>query len=294
MFARTFKTLTGMGLAGFVLAGCVGQQLEMAREAPSGAAPFEKALYKNYVSLAAAEYAEGDFRDSDAFADRAIAAGGGAPPGPEPVDARKIAAEHQGALKAAYRELNEALEAGSAKFPKLAAIAQTSYDCWMQEQEEDLQPGHIAGCRADFEFALGALKAALTPPPPPKKAEAPKPKPEPRRYEKYVVLFDHDSSAVSKGEEKTINKAVLSIDTHPASRVIVSGFTDRSGPAAYNLKLAERRALAVAEILDENSSTDLAGKIEIKAHGEARNEVPTGDGVREPKNRRAQIDVVRR
>lgn len=294
--ARTTKVLTGMGLATVLLAGCVGQQLGMAKNTAAGGGPFDKALYSQYLKLSQLEYDESDYTDSDAFANRAMEAAAGTPPGPEMVGARNIPPESVGALKSAYRELNAVLDVGSVRLPKLAAIAQTSFDCWMQEQEENLQPEDIAKCKADFEFAMGALKAATAPKPKKKKAAAPAPAPKKmaKRYQKYLVLFDHDSATISKDEVKSLNKAVLSIDGAAPSRVIVTGYTDTTGNAAYNLALSEKRAKAVAAMLDENSSTDLGNTIEVKFYGEDRPEVDSGDNKREPKNRRVKIDVIRK
>ena len=108
-----------------------------------------------------------------------------------------------------------------------------------------------------------------------------------------MILFDLESADVSADGQKTINKAVMSIDQHGAKRVVVSGFTDRSGSDAYNQKLSQKRAENVAAVLQENSSTDLLGLMEVKAYGEERNAVPTADGKWEPKNRRVKIDVIR-
>ena len=296
--ARTTKVLTGMGLATVLLAGCVGQQLGVAKSTAAGGGTFDKALYSQYLKLSRMEYSEADYTDSDVFANRAIAAASGNPAPPEMVGARKIPPEHVGALKSAYRQLNEVLDVGSVRLPKLAAMAQSSFECWMQEQEENLQPADIAKCKSDFSFAMGALKAGTAPKMKKKKkkvaaAPAPAPKLKARRYEKYIVLFDHDSSKISKGETKPVNKAVLTVDNAPPRRVIVTGYADRSGNADYNKMLSDMRAKAVAALLDENSSTDLSGIIEIKSYGEERNEVDTADGKREPKNRRVKIDIIR-
>jgi OmpA-OmpF porin, OOP family len=290
--ARSTKLLTGMGLAGFVLAGCVGQQLQMAEQVTPGGGPFDKALFAQYLNLAKMEYSEADYGDSDAFANRAIASAGGTPPGPEAVEAREIPAQFVGELKSALRELNGVLDAGSVRFPRTAAKAQAAFDCWMQEQEENLQPDHIAKCKGDFTSALNALKAALAPQPKAKKVAAPA-APALKKYENFTVLFDHDSSKITKTAGKNVNKAVLAVDTVAPKSVIISGYADRSGNANYNMTLSGNRANAVAGMLTENASTDLGGKISVKVYGEKNNKVLTANGKREPKNRRVKIEVIR-
>jgi OOP family OmpA-OmpF porin len=292
--SRSTKLLSGIGLAAFLLAGCAGQQLQMAEKATPGGGPFDKELFAQYLALAKAEYAEADYGDSDAFANRALASAAGTPPGPEAVEARDIPPQFVGELKAAFRELNEVLDVGAVRFPKVAAKAQAAFDCWLQEQEENLQPEDIAKCKGDFTSALNALKAALAPAPAPKKAAAPAaPAPAVKKYENFTVLFAHDSSAISKDEGKNVNQAVLAIDTAAPKKVIISGYADRSGNADYNMTLSGNRAGAVAWMLQDNASTDLKGKIDIKVYGETNNKVLTADGKREPKNRRVKIEVIR-
>jgi len=65
--------------------------------------------------------------------------------------------------------------------------------------------------------------------------------------------------------------------------VQVTGFTDTSGSAAYNQKLSERRANAVAEVLVQDGvpQTNLV----VTGRGQNDLRVPTPDGVREPQSR---------
>jgi OmpA-OmpF porin, OOP family len=291
--ARSTKLLSGMGLAAFVLAGCVGQQLQMAKDTTPGGGPFDKALFAQYLNLAKMEYSEADYGDSDAFAMRAMDSAAGTPPGPEEVGARAIPSQFVGELKSAYRKLGEVLDAGSVRYPKTAAKAQAAFDCWMQEQEENLQPDHIAKCKGDFNSAYNALKTALAPQP---KAKKPKPAPaapKAKKYENFTVLFAHDSSKIDKKAGRNVNKAVLAIDTAAPKSVIISGYADRSGNANYNMTLSGKRANGVAAMLTENASTELGGKVAVKVYGEKNNKVLTADGKREPKNRRVKIEIIR-
>ena len=58
--------------------------------------------------------------------------------------------------------LTEAMAKGGAlKSGRYAAAAQTSFDCWMQEAEENFQPKHIAACRNNFYGAMTLLEAAV-------------------------------------------------------------------------------------------------------------------------------------
>ena len=71
------------------------------------------------------------------------------------------------------------------------------------------------------------------------------------------------------------------------TRIEVNGFTDRSGPADYNMQLSIRRANAVAAELVRRGVP--RNEIVTRGFGEENNLVPTADGVREPQNRRVEI-----
>ena len=69
--------------------------------------------------------------------------------------------------------------------------------------------------------------------------------------------------------------------------VTVTGYTDTSGSPAYNQKLSERRANAVATILAQMGVPPSAMTVSGRGQNDLR--VPTPDGVREPQNRRVEI-----
>jgi outer membrane protein OmpA-like peptidoglycan-associated protein len=74
-----------------------------------------------------------------------------------------------------------------------------------------------------------------------------------------------------------------------ATRVVVVGHTDSSGSPAYNVRLSERRAKAVADALVGLGVA--AGTLAVDWKGEAELAVATGDGVKEPLNRRSTIQI---
>ena len=67
----------------------------------------------------------------------------------------------------------------------------------------------------------------------------------------------------------------------------MAGHADTSGTQRYNQDLSRRRAQAVASELVRLGVPREA--ITVQAFGESRPLVPTGDGVREPQNRRVEI-----
>ncbi|EDP63489.1 OmpA/MotB [alpha proteobacterium BAL199] len=263
------------------LSACAGFQLDNAKGlTPSGDA-FSAGLYKEYLVLAEMEFAEGDYMDSDTFAARAIASANGKPPAPEELASRDIPAAAQGGLAEARRKLMEALDGGArtAK-PDAAARAQASFDCWMQEQEENFQPADIKWCKDRFDAAMAQLG---TPAP----AAAPKPS---ITFANFTVYFDFDKSTLTAQTQSTLIDAANAADDMAATNIEVSGYADRSGSEAYNMALSQRRADAVAKEL-----TTLIGAkapaMKRLAFGESQNKVVTPDGVKEAKNRRVKIEI---
>jgi OOP family OmpA-OmpF porin len=281
--------VVGSIAAAILVAGCAGQQLGKAKMVQPGGGEFSSTLYNEYIMLSQMEFDEGDYGDSDLFATRAMAAAGGENVPLEAVDFRMLPGVAKGEIAQAHRELSELLEATAREKASVnAAKAQAAYECWTQEQEENFQPKDIAACRDKFNSLLAAIKLAMAPAP----AAAPAPAPAPR-FANFAVYFGFDKSDVDDEGMKTLYQAVLAVDEMNPSTVTIKGFTDRAGSAEYNDKLAERRAREVARLLDDNTSTDLSGKIVIEVYGERDGIVETADGVREPRNRRALIEVVR-
>jgi hypothetical protein len=73
------------------------------------------------------------------------------------------------------------------------------------------------------------------------------------------------------------------------ARITATGHTDTSGPEAYNMALSLRRANAVKDALVREGVP--AQAISVIGRGEQGLLVQTGDGVREPQNRRVEIVV---
>ena len=250
---------------------------------------FTQALYAEYLALAEEEYGEGHYSAADDFARRAKASAEGNAPAPyNPADFN-IPGEHQGELAAAYRRLNEALAAGGpAAAPQNMARAQAMFDCWVEEQEEDIQPEDIARCRTAFEAAMANVDAALTPAEKPMKKAAPKPAPKPDQKD-WVVYFDFDRADLSDTAKAQIAEAAAFANS-VKSTISVRGHTDRSGTEEYNMGLSETRNESV--ILEMLESDIKANSVRAVALGESEPAVPTEDGVRHPKNRRVEISVI--
>jgi outer membrane protein OmpA-like peptidoglycan-associated protein len=84
-----------------------------------------------------------------------------------------------------------------------------------------------------------------------------------------------------------LNQAAATYRAGGAATVQVTGYTDRSGSAAYNQRLSVRRARHVAHILAHMGVPWKA--MAVAGRGENDNAVPTPNGVREPRNRRVTV-----
>jgi outer membrane protein OmpA-like peptidoglycan-associated protein len=132
------------------------------------------------------------------------------------------------------------------------------------------------GVMLGLTYKFGAPEAA--PPPPP----APAP-----QATSFMVFFDWDRSDLSQQALATIGQAAQAFKTKGNARITATGHTDTSGPESYNMALSLRRANAVKDALVRNGVPATA--IAVVGRGESQPLVQTGDGVREPQNRRVEI-----
>ena len=269
-----------------LVAACSAIDIEKTRALPSEGTTFQKALHVEYAQLAFEEDYEGDSDNAVFFDKKAHAAAQGKEVQPENTKAHKLPKNKVAELEAARIELVAALGSGAReKAPEHAAHAQAMFDCWMEEQEEDIQPKDIARCRSAFDKALAAAKREMVPAPvaakpPPKKVVPPR---------DYVLYFGTDSAKFDAIAEAVMKQAVADYKSRKKAKVYVAGHTDTVGNNDYNKILSDKRADAVSIRL---VGMGVSGKIIKKArYGETSPAVATGDNKNERKNRRVSIRV---
>ncbi len=280
--------ITSVALLGLVLVGCdlPGTKLEKAQRVDPDGSTFNRNLYQGYIDLASSEYDEGDYTDSDNFAVRAMQSGTGGTVAPEEISARRLPKDKVGELTSARQRLVGTLSKGAVeKVPAETARAQTGFDCWMQEQEENFQPDDIEACRSRFFAALEYIEDAMKPKPIAKKVEPPAAPPP--ASELYLVYFDFDNAELSEAAKAVLETAISAGRKLKGMTVTVSGHTDLAGIADYNMELSKRRAMAVSEALIKAGVASAAVKAE--ALGETHPAIITADGVAESGNRRVEI-----
>jgi opacity protein-like surface antigen len=133
-------------------------------------------------------------------------------------------------------------------------------------------------------LALAGVTYKFVSPPPP-----PPPAPPVVAPPSFMVFFDWDRSNLSQQALATIQQAANAFKAKGNARITATGHTDTSGPESYNMALSLRRANAVKDALVRDGVPPQA--ITVIGMGEKGLLVPTGDGVREPQNRRVEIVI---
>lgn len=245
---------------------------------PKGSA-FEVALHKGYVQQANFEAKEYDFENAEVWSDKAIAVAGGAKVAPEALAGRSLPKDTVPDITSARARLLAALAAGAAKkAPGDVAHAQVMFDCWVEEQEENVQPDDIRACRSGFEDALAKAKAAMQP----MTAAAP-------GLKQFIVYFDTDSDDLTAGGRYVVSLILDAARKAGAKKVVLAGHTDRVGAMTYNDMLSKRRVDSVAAAL---VAAGLASSVVSKSkHGETMPRVATPDDTAERQNRRVEVRV---
>jgi len=131
-------------------------------------------------------------------------------------------------------------------------------------------------------FRYGYDEPEVAPPPPP----PPPPPPAPKQF---IVFFGWNKCNITAEADAVLSEAAAAAKSSGAASIRVVGHTDTSGSNAYNQKLSECRADAVKSNLVGKGIAD--GSISTSGKGEGELMVQTGDGVKEPQNRRATVDM---
>ena len=259
-----------------LLAGCVSN-IQSVSQANGTGSPFTQALTTEYKAFTAEEAGEYDWPNANYFAKKGLAAAGGQVVQPEQLADWDIPADKQAEMAAARQRLVTDLDGGArdAK-PADAAKAQARFDCWVEEQDENHEDDKIAACKNDLMAALDALE---------KKEMAMAPAvTSPMNY---TVYFDFDKSVITPAGQEVINQVLADAKAHNPSSISVTGHTDLVGPEDYNMALSLRRADAVRSALIAGGVA--ADKITVAGRGMSEPAVPTARGVKEARNRRAEI-----
>jgi outer membrane protein OmpA-like peptidoglycan-associated protein len=105
----------------------------------------------------------------------------------------------------------------------------------------------------------------------------------------FRLYFERDSIELKPDSAIILSNIVTTIQRREPADVSVVGHTDTLGEKIYNMKLSQRRALAIRDLLIERGIK--AEHITTSYHGEDDLLIKTKDNVSNPKNRRAEVVV---
>jgi outer membrane protein OmpA-like peptidoglycan-associated protein len=165
--------------------------------------------------------------------------------------------------------------------------------------DRDDPTSYAIGC--PIGVGAGALIGAVigyfmapgpTPPVPPAPLASPMPpSPPPPPAQEQIILrgvhFDFDKAIIRDVDKPVLDEAAAKLKASPSTRIHVNGYTDAIGSEAYNLKLSQRRADAVAAFFENQGipSGQLVPQGFGKTHFVATN--ATDDG--RAQNRRVEL-----
>ncbi len=262
-------------------------------------------LAQGYRRYAKHEDNEHDFEDAAKFLQRAGAVERGERIAPEQLSMRILPLWSVDDLVYARQRLTRALDLGAAeRLPKIAANAQVAFDCWMEQQEENIQPHDVSRCRKAFEGFIVRLES------PPVKLPAPLPKAappierEPAREcapapapvaacdgKRHTIYFNLDRAELNAEAESLIQQVARQMQSDSSSSIELTAHADRSGSDAHNDQLSKRRLERVVAAF-RNAGVGSERVVLARFYGEHQPAVTTADGVREAANRRVEMRIL--
>ena len=136
-----------------------------------------------------------------------------------------------------------------------------------------------------IRYALQPSAAPAYVPPPP----APPPSGPVASPRQFIVFFGFNKYVLTSEAQRVITEAVSAAKETGSASILITGHTDTVGSNSYNQRLSMRRSNAVkGEMVRQGIAP---GAITTTGKGETELLVQTADGVKEPQNRRATIDL---
>jgi OOP family OmpA-OmpF porin len=284
-------------LSVLILASCAAYTArvnldELNKTVPSGS-EFTQRLTVEYRDLA--NYDENElmsYVNAEHFSKKGLKTAHGEVVPPENPSEWNISSDQMDALLSGRQKLVDMLDnGGREQAPDLAAVAQARFDCWVERAEKSTAVEDAGVCHSQFDEALTQAQAAID-----KANQPPAQKPGAgwgtpgaggNNGNMFLVFFDWNRATLTKAGMAVIVTVAEQAKQLGVTTIDVTGFADLSGTDRYNLKLSMLRAKAVKTALARHGIK--AAMIRTDAKGDMSPLVPTGRGVKEPANRRAEI-----
>lgn len=103
------------------------------------------------------------------------------------------------------------------------------------------------------------------------------------------ILFDFDSYALRGTSRDELREMAEVFNRYGDTRIVVAGHTDSKGSAAYNERLSERRASAVANYLEDLGVR--GSRLDSYGYGESRPKSDNSSASGRQRNRRVELYV---
>jgi outer membrane protein OmpA-like peptidoglycan-associated protein len=105
----------------------------------------------------------------------------------------------------------------------------------------------------------------------------------------FLFYFLNDSPELTAESKSSIPEVLSLVNKREFYEISIIGHTDTIGNDEYNMRLSSARAVAVRDALLSHRIP--SGQMELRYHGKRDPVVPTGDNVKEPRNRRVEVVV---
>ena len=105
----------------------------------------------------------------------------------------------------------------------------------------------------------------------------------------FLLYFLNNSTELTAVSKSHIPEVLSLFNKREFYEISIIGHTDTTGGDEYNMRLSSARAKAVRDTLLSRGIR--SNQMELRYHGKRDPIVPTGDNVREPRNRRVEVVV---
>lgn len=244
-----------------LMAACDTTLYDELQTTEATAGDFSKALKNEYSAFAKSEIDQYDWPDQQLIAKKGLLAARGAQPLPEEPKNWNIEKKAQGDLLNSRKDLIHWLNTDARfKKPIRSARAQASFDCWVEQKEENWQIEHINTCREGTALALPDITH---------------------------INFAFNKSSIDDTSLEHLRKVALDWRNDSGEFLLLQGHTDQVGNKTYNYALSKKRAEAVKRSLLAFGVPE--DQIYMELWGKTRPRAELTDDKKQISNRRVEI-----
>jgi len=106
---------------------------------------------------------------------------------------------------------------------------------------------------------------------------------------RFLLYFLNNSTKLTTESKPLIPEILSLVDKRDFYEISIIGHTDTTGDDEYDMRLSSARSEAVRDVILSHGIR--SGQMELRYYGKRDPVIPTGDNVREPRNRRVEVVV---